>query len=90
MYKINKQLEYIVQHRKIEPLFCNNFQKSIIYKNVESLCCISEINMVNQLQLKKQGNKHQNMTHTPISIKPVTTMTSVTRVDIHFSDTDIF
>ena len=43
-----------------------------------------------KLQLKKQGNKHQNMTHTPISIKPVTTMTSVTRVDIHFSDTDIF
>lgn len=30
------------------------------------------------------------MTHTPISIKPATTMTSVTRVDIHFSDTDIF
>ena len=30
------------------------------------------------------------MTHTPISIKLVTTMTSVTRADIHFSDTDIF
>ena len=30
MYKINKQQGYIVQHRKIESLFCNNFKWSII------------------------------------------------------------
>ena len=26
MYKINKQQGYIVQHGKIQPLFCNNFK----------------------------------------------------------------
>ena len=47
MHKIDKQQGYIAQHRKIQPLFCNNFKGSIIYKNTESLCCIPEINTVN-------------------------------------------
>ena len=45
MYKIDKQQRYSVQHRKIQPLF----KWSIIYKNIESLCCIPEINIINQL-----------------------------------------
>ena len=36
MYKINKQQGYIVKHREIQLLFCNNFTWSIIYKNNES------------------------------------------------------
>ena len=36
MYQINKQ-GYIVQHRKIQPLFCNNFKWSITYKNIKLL-----------------------------------------------------
>ena len=39
MYKINKQQGYIVQHREVQPLFCNNFKWSTIYKNTESVCC---------------------------------------------------
>ena len=34
--KIIKQQGYIVQHREIEPLICNNFKWSRIYKNIES------------------------------------------------------
>ena len=37
VYKINKQQGYIVQHKEIQPLFYNNFQWSMIYKNIESL-----------------------------------------------------
>ena len=40
-----KQQEYILQHREIEPLLCNNFKWSIIYKNIESLCCTRETNI---------------------------------------------
>ena len=36
MYKINKQQRYIVQHREIQPLFCNKLKWSIIYKNTDS------------------------------------------------------
>ena len=44
MHKISKQQGYIVQHRDMWPLFCNNFKWSIIYKNIESLCCTPETN----------------------------------------------
>ena len=37
MYKIDKQQRYIVQHKEIEPLFCNNFKWRIIYQNIELL-----------------------------------------------------
>ena len=46
MYKINNQQGYIVQCSEIQPLFCNNFKWSIIYKNIESLCCANETNMI--------------------------------------------
>ena len=49
MYKINKQQIYIVQHREIQPLFYNNFKWSIIYKNIESLCCTPETNKILQI-----------------------------------------
>ena len=29
-----------------EPIFYNNFERSIIYKIFESLCCIPEINII--------------------------------------------
>ena len=45
MCKIDKQQRYIIQHRTVQPLFCNNFQRSIIYKNIESLFYIPETNM---------------------------------------------
>ena len=31
---------------KMHPLFCKNFKWNIDYKNIESLCCTSEINIV--------------------------------------------
>lgn len=34
--KIIKQQGYIVQHREAEPLICNDFKWSRIYKNIES------------------------------------------------------
>ena len=43
-HKIDKQQRYIVQHREIQPSSCNNFNWSIIYKNMESLCYLSETN----------------------------------------------
>ena len=46
MYQINKQQEYIVQHREIQPLFGNNFKWSIKYKNTESLYYIPETNII--------------------------------------------
>ena len=46
MYKINKQEGYIVQHREIQPLFCNKLKWNIIYKNTESLCCTPETNII--------------------------------------------
>ena len=46
MYKINKEQGYIIQHREIQPLFSNTFKWSIIYKNIESLCCTPETNII--------------------------------------------
>ena len=46
MYKINKQQRYIEQHREIQPLFCNKLKWSIIYKNIDSLCCMPETNKI--------------------------------------------
>ena len=57
MYKINGQPGYIVQHRELEPLFCNNFKWNIIYKNIESLCYTPETNIVNQLYFNKNKFK---------------------------------
>ena len=37
--------ECIVQHRKLQPLFCNNFKWSIIYKHTKSLCYTPEANI---------------------------------------------
>ena len=45
-YLQNEQQRYIVQPREIKSLFCNNFKWSVIYKNIESLCCIPETNIV--------------------------------------------
>jgi len=41
-YKIDKKQVYIVQHRELYPLFCNNIKWSITYKNTESVCCTPE------------------------------------------------
>ena len=60
MYKLNKQQGYTVQHHEIEPLFCNNLKWSIIYKNVESLCCTPETNimlLIHYLAIKKEKEK---------------------------------
>ena len=46
IYRMDKQQGYIVQHREIQPLFCNNFKWSLIYKNIESLCCTPETNII--------------------------------------------
>ena len=46
MCKVDKQQGYIGQNKEINQLFCNNFKWSIIYKNIESLCCTSETNIV--------------------------------------------
>ena len=60
MYKVSKLQGYIVQYREIQPIFYNNFKWNIIYKNIESLCCIPETNIVNQLYFnEKMINKYQ-------------------------------
>ena len=35
--------------QEIKPMPYNNFKWSIIYKDIESLCCIPETNIVNEL-----------------------------------------
>ena len=42
IYKMDKQEGYIVQHREMQLLFCNNFKWCIIHKNIESACCTPE------------------------------------------------
>ena len=34
---------FVVQHREIEPLFCNNFKWRTIYKNIELLYCTPKL-----------------------------------------------
>ena len=51
MYKIDKKQGYSTG---IIATICNNFKWSITYKNTESLCCISETNIVNQLYFNKK------------------------------------
>ena len=46
MYKINKQQGYIAQHREIYPLLFDKFKLGIIYKNIDSLYYIHEINTI--------------------------------------------
>ena len=60
MYKINEQRGYTVQQREIQLLFYNNFKwRSIIYKNIESLCSIPETNIIaNQLYFNEKINKN--------------------------------
>ena len=62
MYEINKQQRYMVQHRELQLLFCNYVKCSIIHKNIECLCCISEssIIFVNQLYLSKKDRTYKN------------------------------
>ena len=60
MYKIEKQQGYIIQHREIQPLFCDNFKWSIIYKNTESLCCTPETNVILQINYTSIKNKQLN------------------------------
>ena len=49
VYKIDKEQGYILQYREIQPLFFINFRGGIIYKNIESLCCTPENNIVSKL-----------------------------------------
>ena len=44
MSKINKLQGYIVQGT--QPIFCSKFKWSIIYKNIESLCCTPDTNVI--------------------------------------------
>ena len=44
--KINNQQGYIVQHRDIQPFFCNNFKWKNKNKNNESMCCTPETNII--------------------------------------------
>ena len=46
IYNINKHQKYIVQHREIQQLFCNDFKWSMTYKNIESLCGTPETNKI--------------------------------------------
>ena len=46
MCKKYKQQGSIFQHRETLLLVCNNFKLSIIYKNIESLCCTSKNNII--------------------------------------------
>ena len=32
-----------------KPLFCNNFQWSTVYKNLELPCCTPEVNIIPQI-----------------------------------------
>ena len=57
MYKINKLQGNIVQHRGISY----NFKWSIIYKNTESLCCTSEINIILYINYTSIKNKFFNL-----------------------------
>ena len=60
MYKINKPQSYIAQHGETQPFFYNNFKWSGIYKNAELLCCISEINILLQINYTSIKEKKRN------------------------------
>ena len=50
MYKRDKQQGYkYCTAQGIQPLFCNNFKWSIIYKNIESVCCTPETKMISKV-----------------------------------------
>ena len=46
MYKINKLQGYIAQHKDYSQYFIVTINESIIYKKLESLCCIPETNII--------------------------------------------
>ena len=37
MYKINKPHKYAVQHKEYSTIFYNDFKRTTVYKNIESL-----------------------------------------------------
>ena len=49
MCKIDKPTKTYLQHKEIQPLFCNNSEWSKIYKDIESLCCTLVTNTVLQI-----------------------------------------
>ena len=51
MSKITQLQGYIIQHRETHSFFYYNFKQSIIYKNIKSLCCTPETNIINQLYI---------------------------------------
>ena len=51
---------HIVWHRKIQPLFCDDFEWYIIYKNAKSLCYTPETNVMLQLTIP-QSKKLENL-----------------------------
>ena len=46
IHKINKLHGYNVQHRECSQWYYTNFVWCIIYKNIGSLCCTPETNIV--------------------------------------------
>ena len=44
--KSQTQLSKYHFHGEIQLLFCNNLKWSIIYKNIESSCCIPKTNLI--------------------------------------------
>lgn len=46
MYKIHEQQGCTVQHRALYPSSCNNLEWNTIRKNIESLCCTFEANII--------------------------------------------
>ena len=59
MYQINRLQGYIAQHREIQTLFYNSFKWNIIYKNVDSLCCTPETNIVDERKKRKEKRKKE-------------------------------
>ena len=56
-HKINEEQGYILQQRKLQPLFWNNFKGSTIYKNTELHCYTSDNNITFKIKMyftKKQ------------------------------------
>ena len=54
MYEIDKQQRNNIPFRKIWSLFGNNFKESIIYKNIESLCCTLKIIIILQINFNEK------------------------------------
>ena len=55
MYKINKLQRYIA-NKRMQPVYYSDFKWSVNYENIQSLCCTSEMNIVNQLFFENTNN----------------------------------